>query len=228
MEYTKSFCQGVSDKNGSAAGMTSDIIRKLQSVISDRRTLFVGYDEDILDASDNGRLYCAIPKTFSEKVPWPKIRPFKTVAVDVNSLPFADETFEIVVANHCFEFGDRNIVFLNEIFRVLKQDGKAVTTVINGRNLNKKLFPGKIRSPGEIISDMNSVSFRISNIWGTNRKSRLLSYDFDYNQNKMSELLLFFFHLLSDVMVITADKTDEAPESIRFFDGILGEKYGTV
>jgi SAM-dependent methyltransferase len=226
MKYSKSFCREIFSKNASVAKITPDVVCKLQSVVADKSTLFVGCEGNVLDTLDNGKLYCAIPKTFFNKVPWPKIRPFKTVAVDVDALPFDSETFDVVIVNHYFEFSDRNIEFLNEIFRILKYNGKMITTVINERSFG--LFPDKIRSIEGIISDINETSFCISNIWGINKKARLLSYDFDYNQNKISIMLLGLFRLLSDVMAVTADKTDMAPESVLTFKRFLPEtEYAT-
>ncbi|MDR2780895.1 MAG: class I SAM-dependent methyltransferase [Holosporaceae bacterium] len=203
-------------------GSVAKIACKLRSFVADNCTLFIGYGGNILDLLDNGKLYYAIPKTYTNKVPWPKIRPFKTVAIDVDSLPFAEETFKVIFINHYLEFQNTNTKFLNEIFRVLKRDGKMVATVINNRSLNR--ISKDVRSIKEIIFDINNASFRISNIWGINKKSRLLSYDFDYDQNRLSEMLLGLFRLLSNVIIVTADKTDVAWELVPTFK----EGYGAI
>jgi SAM-dependent methyltransferase len=196
----------------------SSILLELRSAISDKRVLFLGFGDTVLDRLDNGKLYYAIPSTYP-LIHWPKIRPFKTVAVDVEALPFAPNTFEVVVINHYLEFFSENARFLNEIFRILKQDGKLLTIALSKQNSSE--FRGKIRSLNAVVSDIAEASFYVSNVWGINKKARFLSYSFNYRQNKLSDALLGFFQLLSNIVVVTADKRTTAAESVF----ALKEKY---
>ena len=191
------------------------LLRELQCAISDKNTLFLGFGGTVLDFLDNGKLFYAVPKGY-EITRWPKIRPFKTVVVDVNALPFCPKTFEIVVINHYLEFSDRNIKFLQEVFRVLKPEGRLLAVTLGKQNTAD--FRKNIRSINEIITDIAEASFCISSIWGANKKARFFSYDFNRNRNRLRELLLEFLQLLSSVIVITADKRDVALESIFAFE----------
>ncbi|MDR0678498.1 MAG: class I SAM-dependent methyltransferase [Holosporaceae bacterium] len=193
-----------------------DVLQKLQSFISNKRVLFIGFEGGILEALNNNKLYYAIPSMLPV-VRWPKIRPFKTVIIDPNAFPFAADVFDVVIVNHYLEFFDKNIKFLHEIFRILKRDGKFIAVIFNDRSLGRKKSYGKIKSVKDIIIDISETPFHLSNIWGTNKKARFLSCNFDYKQDKYSEMLIGFFHLLSDVLIITADKTDLASEAISEF-----------
>jgi SAM-dependent methyltransferase len=200
-----------------------DVLQKLQSSARDKRILFIGFDGGILEPLNNGKLYYAIPATY-QITRWPSIRPFKTVVIDPNALPFAADVFEMVIVNHYLEFSDKNIKFLNEIFRILKRDGKFMTIAFNNRSLQHKKDQRKIRSIKNIILDISETPFHISNIWGTNKNARFLSCNFDYNQDKYSEMLIGFFRLLSDVVIISADKTDLASETVSE----LRERYEMI
>jgi SAM-dependent methyltransferase len=144
------------------------------------------------------------------------------VAIDVNALPFAPNTFEVVVINYYLEFFDKNAKFLDEIFRVLKHDGKLLIVALSKRNSSE--FQREVRSLKAIVSDIVGASFHISNVCGINKKAKLLSYNFNYRQNKLSDALLGFFQLLSNTVVITADKRIAATESVF----ALKEKYEAV
>ncbi|MDR0753341.1 MAG: class I SAM-dependent methyltransferase [Holosporaceae bacterium] len=199
----------------------SSLLRELGSAVSSKCVLFLGFGDVVLDHLDNCKLYYAIPSTYP-LVHWPKIRPFKTVAVDVNALPFAPNTFEVIVINHYLEFFNKNAKFLDEIFRILKRDGKLLTVALSKRNSGE--FQGEVRSLKAVVSDIIGASFHISNICGINKKAKFLSYNFNYRQNKLGDALLSFFQLLSNIALITADKKVAATESVF----ALKEKYESV
>jgi SAM-dependent methyltransferase len=193
-----------------------DVLQKLQGVVSNKRVLFVGFEGGILETLNNGKLYYAIPSALPI-VRWPKIRPFKTVVIDPCAFPFLADVFDVVIVNHYLEFSSKNAKFLREIFRVLKRDGKFVAVVFNNRTLGRKKNHGKIKPIKDIIFDISETPFHISHIWGTNQNARFLSCNFDYKQDKYSEMIIGLFHLLSDILIITADKTDLASEAVSEF-----------
>ncbi|MDR0632238.1 MAG: class I SAM-dependent methyltransferase [Holosporaceae bacterium] len=211
MEYTKIFYRDDLLENN-AVSKATDILHELQNIISDKNALLIGDRDDVLDLLDNGKLYYAVPQTH-ELVVWPKIRPFRTVAVDVNALPFAPGTFYTVVINHYLEFSHKNTKFLSEVFRILKRDGKLITIAHNSRNL-----PGKTRSIKEIVSDITEASFHLSNICGISKNAGLPSYSFNYDQNKFSKILLGPLCLFSDIVILTADKTDVVADLVPIFE----------
>ncbi|MDR2646279.1 MAG: class I SAM-dependent methyltransferase [Holosporaceae bacterium] len=203
------------------AAVLSSVLRELRGAVSGKCVLILGFKDAVLDHLDNGKLYYAVPSTYP-LTHWPKIRPFKTVMVNVNALPFAPNTFEVVVINHYLEFFNKNAKFLDEIFRILKQDGKLLTVAFGKRNSSE--FQREVRSLKTVVSDIVEAAFHISNIWGINKKVKFLSYNFNYRQNKLSDALLGFFQLLSNIVVITADKRVAATESVF----TLKEKYEPV
>ncbi|MDR2268421.1 MAG: class I SAM-dependent methyltransferase, partial [Holosporaceae bacterium] len=210
MEYTKIFyCNDLLKNN--AVSKAANILHELQNIISDKNALFIGERDGTIDLLDNGKLYYAIPQYY-EFVTWPKIRPFRTVAVDMNSLPFAPGAFYTVVINRYLEFSRKNMKFLSEVFRILKRDGKLVVIAHNSLNLH-----GKIRSIKEIVSDITEASFHPSNICGISKNANLPSYSFSYDQNKFSEILLGVLCLFSDTVVITADKMDVVADLVQIF-----------
>jgi SAM-dependent methyltransferase len=217
MKCTKIFSYDDFLTNSVIAKATPVILNLLQNVIANKTTLFIGFGDHLLDSLDNGRLYYAIPKTH-EITHWPKIRPFKTVVIDKGSLPFAPGTFDVVVISHYFEFFENNTDFLQEVFRILKRDGKLITSVLNNRSSICKKIQEKTRSTNAIISDIIASPFHISNFWVIKKNSRLLSYNFDSHLNNFNEMLLKFFCLLSDIVIIGADKSGFATESISVFE----------
>ncbi|MDR2158034.1 MAG: class I SAM-dependent methyltransferase [Holosporaceae bacterium] len=210
MEHKKNLFHDDFRGDNSLAATSSDVLQKLQNAVSDKNVLLIGAGDDLLDSLDNGKLYYAVPKTY-EVIRWPKIRPFRTVAVDPEYLPFAHAVFDLVLVNRYLEFSRRNSRFLSEIFRILKRDGKLMAVTLNRSGVNK------IRPVREIVFDISEAAFHVSNICGINKNSRFLSCDFDYNQNAYCKMLIGCLNLLSDVVIITADKADFVSESVRAF-----------
>jgi SAM-dependent methyltransferase len=216
MEYKKAFFLDQEYGNNPLAATSLDVLQKLRNDVSDKNILFIGTGDALLESLDNGRLFYAIPKTY-KIIHWPKIRPFRTVVIDPDHLPFAPAAFDVVLINHYLEFSHRNSQLLKEIFRVLRRDGKLTTVTLNKSNLGQKNLRNKIRPTKKIVWDISEASFHVSNICGINKNSRFLSCDFDYDQNAYCEMLVGFLNLLSDVVIISADKADVVPESVRAF-----------
>jgi len=191
----------------------SCVSRRLLHYVSAGRTLFIGFGGDILDLTDNGRLYYAVPFVY-QAVRWPKIRPFKTVIVNQEALPFANETFEVIIVNHYLEFFHKNSKFLDEVSRVLKKDGKLLVVAFNDRSFDKPM-----RSLKNIIKEVTESAFHLSNIHGINKKAKFLSYDFNCDQ--YNEILIGLFGLLADVAIMVFDRKELAVESLT----ILREQF---
>ncbi|MDR2724053.1 MAG: class I SAM-dependent methyltransferase [Holosporaceae bacterium] len=223
MEHIKTFSLQELIAHNVTSKIMPCIWQELQNSISNNNTLFLGFGGgDILDFLDNGRFYYAIPKGY-KIIHCPRIRPFKTVVVDTNALPFAPNTFEIIVVNHYLEFFEKSAKCLDEIFRILKPEGKLLAVVFNKRNFLGS-SPEKIRPLIEIVSDIMESSFHPSNVWGINRKARFLSYNFSCDLSRLNTMMLGFFQLLANVVIITADKKDMATESVF----ALKEKYEAI
>lgn len=59
---------------------------------------------------------------------------------NAEQLPFADRTFDLVIANHSLEHFDRLIPAISEIGRVLKPSGSLIATVPDASTLADKLY----------------------------------------------------------------------------------------
>ncbi|MDR2107190.1 MAG: class I SAM-dependent methyltransferase [Holosporaceae bacterium] len=223
MEHTKIFFPDDFCERYSADTFPCEL-QEIRDAVGDKITLFAGFKGDLPDLLDNGKLYCAVPEG-RRVIHWPKIRPFKTVVVDPEALPFAAKTFETAVINHCLEFSAENVGFLREIFRVLKRDGTLTAAIFNGTAVDRdKVFGGKIRSPDEIVADISEASFRISKVCGIKKNSKFPMRKFDYEDGKYGEMLIGLLRLLSDIIIVTADKSTPVSERVCVFE----ERYEMI
>jgi len=62
------------------------------------------------------------------------------VQADAARIPFADATFNAVIANHCLEHMDDADAVLREIGRVLRRDGALYVAVPDGSSLTDRLY----------------------------------------------------------------------------------------
>jgi hypothetical protein len=68
------------------------------------------------------------------------------------------------------------------------------------------------------MQSITGASFSITNILGVNKKFRFWPYNFSYNFNKYSETLISIFPFLSDIVIITSEKVELAPEILESLD----------
>lgn len=57
------------------------------------------------------------------------ISPIADVKMDIRSMPFEDNRFDIVICNHVLEHIDNDVKAMSEVFRVLKKNGFAILQV---------------------------------------------------------------------------------------------------
>lgn len=62
-------------------------------------------------------------------------RAFKYEQIDAQSIPYDDETFDIVIANHMLFHLENRPKGLSEIQRVLKKDGNLIATTVGNKHL---------------------------------------------------------------------------------------------
>jgi SAM-dependent methyltransferase len=221
MKHTKiffpdNFCECHSD------AVSAYVRQEMSNVITDKITLFAGFRGNLPDLPSGGKLYYAVPEGY-RAITRPKIYPFKTVAVGPEALPFPPGVFEVAAVSHYLEFLDDNRVFLNEIYRVLKRDGKLTAVVFNGNRANFRKDFSQIRSLNRIVADISEASFRILTVCGIKGNSMFPLRSFKYKEGKYGDVLIGFLSLISDVLIISADKSVPVPETC-----VLAERYGMV
>jgi ubiquinone/menaquinone biosynthesis C-methylase UbiE len=75
-------------------------------------------------------------------------RNFKFEQIDAQSIPYPDETFDVVIANHMLYHVPDRLKALAEIKRVLKEDGRFIATTV-GENHLKEMNPWLKRATTE-------------------------------------------------------------------------------
>lgn len=78
-------------------------------------------------------LSAALPET--DTVPWPPGAPSLTTRVEDGALPFPDLSFDRVLLVHGLEGAENDRRMLREVWRVLKDDGRALIVAPNRRGL---------------------------------------------------------------------------------------------
>jgi SAM-dependent methyltransferase len=73
----------------------------------------------------------------------------KLLSLDVTSLPFDDDTFDYVIANHLLEHIKDDHKAMREIHRVLKPEGKAILQVPIALALEQTYENNKVQTPKE-------------------------------------------------------------------------------
>lgn len=75
------------------------------------------------------------------------ISPWADVKLDVQAMPFADNTFDMVICNHVLEHVDNDLRAMAEILRVLKPGGFAVLQVPMDLNMEQTLENPEYNTP---------------------------------------------------------------------------------
>lgn len=70
---------------------------------------------------------------------WPREGPSRTVLVDEERLPLADESVDRLIAVHCLEVADHTRHLLREMWRVLAPEGRLILVVPNRRGVWARL-----------------------------------------------------------------------------------------
>ncbi|GHT90774.1 hypothetical protein FACS1894122_01930 [Alphaproteobacteria bacterium] len=204
--------------------LESDLVHIINNSIENKRskTLALGFCGNFLESIYLNELYYAIPQNYP-MIRWPNIRPFRTVAVDETALPFWPNTWDCIIAIHFVEFSSNNRKFIIEAFRTLKTGGKLIVIALNKKNShvfekNVEITKRVKYNIQDIISMITEEHFSMTNILGINERFRFWPYNFSYNLNWYGEMLIDSFPLLSDVVMMIAEKGGESPEHVRSLD----------
>lgn len=89
-------------------------------------------------------------------------RAFQFQEIDAQSIPFEDETFDAVVANHMLYHVPDRPGAIAEMKRVLKAGGRLIATTV-GENHMKEMNGWLTRVSGDRLSGMSSLPFLLEN-----------------------------------------------------------------
>ncbi|MDR1362406.1 MAG: class I SAM-dependent methyltransferase [Holosporaceae bacterium] len=206
------------------SGIASCITNSLRHRHS--KVLALGFCADFFELIQTSHLYYAIPRTYP-LVHWPRIRPFKTMAVDEAALPFAPNSWDCILAVHFMEFTSFPSGFLREAFRTLRAGGKLVVVAVNGGGMSlwgKTILPQPQNQLGDILRAIGSESFRVTDTicWDVPRHRRCACGRLA--NNVYGEIWLELFSFVFGFVVLTAEKDQLSPESV----GHLDVKYEAV
>ena len=117
-------------------GFTSPWLEKYISE-SENLFLFIPYDENIYY--------------------WPKHKKNLSCGIDQNNIPVQDLFFDIVIIFHTLEYSSNTHIFLQEVWRVLKGEGKVLILIPNrlgfwARNKNNPFGHGHPFSKSQIVN----------------------------------------------------------------------------
>lgn len=109
------------------------------------------------------------------------VSPLADVKLDVQNIPYPDNTFSIIFCNHVLEHVENDIIAMKEIYRVLKKRGWAVMQVPVDWNRDKTFEDSSIVDPKErekYFGQYDHLRFH-----GTDYPDRLRSVGFDVDNN---------------------------------------------
>ena len=146
---------------------------------------------------------------------WPKIRAFRTVVVDEARLPFASESFEIVVILNFLECSGRAKPFLDEISRILTGDGNLTVVSFNKFGFSKKAKEIR-QSIKKLLRFVTRKGFCVQRAYCISKKLH------SFHQLKAFRyLFLKTFPFLYDIAILDAIQGSTLSEAIVDFQ----EKY---
>lgn len=192
------------------------VARVVSREVHDREalTIAVGFCDPIVDLLYFKNLFLAIPRGYPT-THWPRIRPFKTVAVDERRMPFLPETWDTIIVMHFVEFSTKNNSFLQEMHRILKTNGKLIVVCVNKNNMNffskgMASLHGVSHRKDDIIDRLLEEHFSVDAVVGVSEKFKFWPYWFSYRLNKFSEIFGEYSGLFSDIIVISTSKKEYA------------------
>jgi len=180
----------------------------LNKISPEETTLMFGYGAPYLnklDKLENKNLIYAIP--YGYKVSrWPQIRPFQTIIVDDQNLPFLSYSFDKIIVINFFEFSKHSRQSLNEIFRCLKSNGSLIII-----SMNKNILFRRVRyiknSITEIISCLNSKDFSLQRVFEVGENSF-------HEIEAHSPFLLKTAQIFYDIVILEAGREIPAGEAV--------------
>lgn len=113
------------------------------------------------------------------------ISPLADIKMDIRSMPFENERFDIVICNHVLEHIDDDIMAISEVYRVLKKNGFAILQVPIDYNRKTTYEDASItdrKSREEIFGQYDHVR-----VYGLDYGKRLSKAGFEVDENHFVE-----------------------------------------
>ncbi len=193
------------------------LVEKVSQYLLDRispseTSLILGYGAPYLNKLESENLFYAIPVGY-KITRWPQIRPFQTVVVEEENLPFLSFSFDKIVVINFFEFSKHSRQTLNEISRCLKTNGDLIVVVLNKSVLFRKIKHIR-NSITEIVSCLNSKNFVPKHVFEVGEKSF-------HEIEVLSPLLLKTAQMFYNMVILDVTREIPAPEPIYDLQGAL-------
>ena len=210
LQYLKDFYNSPPGQN-----IAEKVAEYLKSKLIYGQVLMLGFGSRFLDGIPEAHLFYAIPEGY-EISRWPRLRPFRTVVVNEEKLPFVPECFDVIVVVHVLEYEHRPDAFLKEISRILKKGGNLVIVSINKQcwNMNTRQVCHLLRDQ---LMLLNANNFCLQQICYIN--SLLRMYD---RSHIFKYIFLRSIAFLFNITILDVTKKSDTPELIMNFQ----EKYG--
>lgn len=171
---------------------SSDRVRLLYTYLRDKINLFKGSkDVKILHIApeeniskvllDSGFKHYICGDLFTEGYNYPD----HVQNIDVTSIPFEDNYFEIILCNHVLEHVPNDIKAMKELYRVLKKGGKAILQVPISKNSHETIEDFSVTEPTErevVFGQYDHVR-----IYGQDYANRLQSAGFTVERINIAE-----------------------------------------
>lgn len=135
--------------------------------------------------------YCFIARLRKQKnidyITGDIISPWADVKMDIQDIPFQDNSFDVIMCNHVLEHVDDDKKAMSEFFRVMKPGGWGIFEVPVDYSNQKTLEDSSINTP-ELREKYYWQSDHVR-LYGLDYADKLRAAGFDVTENRMLEML---------------------------------------
>lgn len=155
-----------------------DSISETTDLSADETHLYLGYGFPLLPnapkspSKNTARIICALPIGFGATPRLPLAQSLDIIMIDDHILPFPDQSIDLLVAAHILEFSHHAPQLLEEIWRVLKPNGRVQFVIPNRkgmwtRALHTPWGQGQPYSRSQIRSLLTHARLSVTHFSGT-------------------------------------------------------------
>jgi len=107
--------------------------------------------------------------------------PIADIHFDIQDIPFADNSFDVVICNHVLEHVDNDIKAMKELYRILRPGGYAILQVPQDTNRDTTYEDSSITKPEE--RELHFLQKDHVRLYGLDYSKRLSSVGFSVDEN---------------------------------------------